>query len=157
MLAALAPQTQHLILIGDHEQLRPKTEMYELRVRPTCHPTWTQQQMLYMQVNSWRMHSSSRWSRYVCGGRRPNHGRSSIWTSPALRGLYAPAASPSQPCRSSAGCAHPSPGSSVTIYPKLQVCGPLLMHRSVDSQLFYIWKEHQQHVSPFFRRCLSHH
>ena len=35
VLAALAPQTQHLILIGDHEQLRPKTEMYELRVRPT--------------------------------------------------------------------------------------------------------------------------
>ncbi len=34
VLAALAPQTQHLILIGDHEQLRPKTEMYELRVSP---------------------------------------------------------------------------------------------------------------------------
>ncbi len=36
VLAALAPQTQHLILIGNHEQLRPKTEMYELRVSP--HP-----------------------------------------------------------------------------------------------------------------------
>lgn len=34
VLACLAPNTQHLILIGDHEQLRPKTEMYELRVGP---------------------------------------------------------------------------------------------------------------------------
>ena len=38
VLAALAPQTQHLILIGDHEQLRPKTEMYELRVSPQSIP-----------------------------------------------------------------------------------------------------------------------
>lgn len=32
VLASLAPNTQHLILIGDHEQLRPKSESYELTV-----------------------------------------------------------------------------------------------------------------------------
>eukprot|EP00898_Chlorokybus_atmophyticus_P005655 jgi/Chlat1/6090/Chrsp40S05670 len=32
ILASLSRQTQHLILIGDHRQLRPKTEVYELSV-----------------------------------------------------------------------------------------------------------------------------
>jgi superfamily I DNA and/or RNA helicase len=32
VLAALSSQTQHLILIGDHLQLRPKTQEYELSV-----------------------------------------------------------------------------------------------------------------------------
>ena len=32
ILAALSPRTQHLILIGDHLQLRPKTQVYELSV-----------------------------------------------------------------------------------------------------------------------------
>lgn len=32
VLAALSPQTQQLILIGDHQQLRPKTQIYDLAV-----------------------------------------------------------------------------------------------------------------------------
>ncbi|KAK9808579.1 hypothetical protein WJX72_000022 [[Myrmecia] bisecta] len=32
ILASLSPHTQHLILIGDHEQLRPKPETYELQL-----------------------------------------------------------------------------------------------------------------------------
>ncbi len=31
MLAALSLKTQHLILIGDHKQLRPKVENYDLQ------------------------------------------------------------------------------------------------------------------------------
>jgi superfamily I DNA and/or RNA helicase len=30
ILATLSPQTQQLILIGDHQQLRPKTQVYDL-------------------------------------------------------------------------------------------------------------------------------
>ena len=32
ILASLAPSTEHLILIGDHEQLRPKAQLYEMQV-----------------------------------------------------------------------------------------------------------------------------
>ena len=32
ILASLAPTTEHLILIGDHEQLRPKPQLYALQV-----------------------------------------------------------------------------------------------------------------------------
>lgn len=32
VLASLSEHTQHLILIGDHEQLRPKPDVYELTV-----------------------------------------------------------------------------------------------------------------------------
>lgn len=32
ILTSLSDSTDHLILIGDHEQLRPKTDQYELRV-----------------------------------------------------------------------------------------------------------------------------
>ena len=32
ILASLAPATEHLILIGDHEQLRPKPQLYALQV-----------------------------------------------------------------------------------------------------------------------------
>lgn len=31
ILASLAPTTEHLILIGDHEQLRPKPQLYALQ------------------------------------------------------------------------------------------------------------------------------
>ena len=31
-LAALAPSTEHVILIGDHEQLRPKAQLWEMQV-----------------------------------------------------------------------------------------------------------------------------
>jgi superfamily I DNA and/or RNA helicase len=31
LLAALSRSTQHLILVGDHEQLRPKAQVYELQ------------------------------------------------------------------------------------------------------------------------------
>ena len=34
ILASLAPSTEHLILIGDHEQLRPKVQLYEMQARP---------------------------------------------------------------------------------------------------------------------------
>lgn len=33
ILASLAPTTEHLILIGDPEQLRPKPQLYTLQVR----------------------------------------------------------------------------------------------------------------------------
>lgn len=33
VLASLSEHTQHLILIGDHEQLRPKPDVYDLTVR----------------------------------------------------------------------------------------------------------------------------
>ena len=33
ILASLAPYTEHLILIGDHEQLRPKAQLWEMQVR----------------------------------------------------------------------------------------------------------------------------
>lgn len=36
VLASLAPEMQHLILIGDHEQLRPKMETHELCVDSGC-------------------------------------------------------------------------------------------------------------------------
>jgi len=32
VLANLSPQTQHVIMIGDHQQLRPKTDLYQLAV-----------------------------------------------------------------------------------------------------------------------------
>ena len=38
ILASLAPTTEHLILIGDHEQLRPKPQLYALQAR---HPLQT--------------------------------------------------------------------------------------------------------------------
>ena len=48
ILASLAPTTEHLILIGDHEQLRPKPQLYALQAslpllnfphRPTPKPS----------------------------------------------------------------------------------------------------------------------
>ena len=38
ILASLAPTTEHLILIGDHEQLRPKPQLYALQVKASCVP-----------------------------------------------------------------------------------------------------------------------
>ena len=35
ILASLAPTTEHLILIGDHEQLRPKPQLYALQASST--------------------------------------------------------------------------------------------------------------------------
>ena len=35
ILASLAPTTEHLILIGDPEQLRPKPQLYTLQVSST--------------------------------------------------------------------------------------------------------------------------
>ena len=32
-LAALAPSVEHVILIGDHEQLRPKAQLWEMQVK----------------------------------------------------------------------------------------------------------------------------
>jgi superfamily I DNA and/or RNA helicase len=32
VLSSLSPKTQQLILIGDHQQLRPKTQVYDLSV-----------------------------------------------------------------------------------------------------------------------------
>ncbi len=32
ILSTMSPQTQQLILIGDHQQLRPKTQVYDLAV-----------------------------------------------------------------------------------------------------------------------------
>ena len=39
ILASLAPTTEHLILIGDHEQLRPKPQLYALQASRKWTPT----------------------------------------------------------------------------------------------------------------------
>ena len=39
ILASLAPTTEHLILIGDHEQLRPKPQLYALQASLKWTPT----------------------------------------------------------------------------------------------------------------------
>ncbi len=39
ILASLAPTTEHLILIGDHEQLRPKPQLYALQASLKWMPT----------------------------------------------------------------------------------------------------------------------
>ncbi len=39
ILASLAPTTEHLILIGDHEQLRPKPQLYALQASFKWIPT----------------------------------------------------------------------------------------------------------------------
>ena len=39
ILASLAPTTEHLILIGDHEQLRPKPQLYALQASLKSMPT----------------------------------------------------------------------------------------------------------------------
>ncbi len=39
ILASLAPTTEHLILIGDHEQLRPKPQLYALQASLKWIPT----------------------------------------------------------------------------------------------------------------------
>ena len=36
ILASLAPSTQHLILIGDHQQLRPKAQLWEMQAGKAC-------------------------------------------------------------------------------------------------------------------------
>ena len=37
VLASLAPTVEHLILIGDHEQLRPKPQLYALQASHVKH------------------------------------------------------------------------------------------------------------------------
>ena len=37
ILTSLAPSIEHAILIGDHEQLRPKTQLWEMQVSFTSH------------------------------------------------------------------------------------------------------------------------
>ena len=45
VLTSLHPQLKHLVLIGDHKQLRPKVECYELsvQVRGRCWVPWVVQ------------------------------------------------------------------------------------------------------------------